>query len=260
VLGLRGRSAWTPRRDQAYLGVLVDDLISSGVSEPYRMFTSRAEYRLSLREDNADLRLTPVGRELGCVDDARWEAFCRKRDAVAQEVQRLRSTWVNPRLLPAAEAARVLGAPLEREYTLASLLKRPNVSYRSLSTLVAGDGTSLGPQGGLEKEAAAVAAQVEISIKYDGYIARQGNEIARQAAHETTRLPDGFDYDAVRGLSIEVRQKLKAHQPGTVGAAARISGVTPAAISLLLVHLKRMTRGQTAVRTAADDPSAQRAA
>jgi tRNA uridine 5-carboxymethylaminomethyl modification enzyme len=260
VLGLRGRNAWTPRRDQAYLGVLVDDLISTGVSEPYRMFTSRAEYRLSLREDNADSRLTPIGRELGCVDDARWEVFCRKRDAVAREVERLKSTWVNPRLIPPSEAQRVLGGSMEREYTLANLLKRPNVSYRSLVSLVTVDGSLLAAQGGPESEPLDVAAQVEISIKYDGYIARQGNEIARQAAHETTRLPDGFDYDAVRGLSIEVRQKLKAHQPGTVGAAARISGVTPAAISLLLVHLKRMTRGQTAVRTAADDPSAQRAA
>jgi len=260
VRKLRGQPAWTPRRDQAYLGVLVDDLISSGVSEPYRMFTSRAEYRLSLREDNADFRLTPVGRELGCVDDARWEAFCRKRDAVAREVERLKSTWINPRLLSVSEAERVLGAPLEREYTLANLLKRPNVSYRSLATLVAVDGTSLGAPAGFENGARQVAEQVEISIKYDGYIARQGHEIAKQAAHETTRLPDDLDYDAVRGLSIEVRQKLKAQRPGTVGQAARISGVTPAAISLLLVHLKRMSRGQDTAQAAADGPSAQRAA
>ncbi len=260
VLKVRGSEPWAPRRDQAYLGVLVDDLITSGVSEPYRMFTSRAEYRLSLREDNADLRLTPMGRELGCVDDARWDEFCRKRDAVAREVERLKSTWVNPRIVLAAEAARVLGEPLEREYTLFSLLKRPGVSYRALSSLRSMDGTLLGPPGGAESVAPDVADQVEISIKYAGYIARQGEEVAKQASHETTRLPESLDYDAVRGLSIEVRQKLKAHRPGTVGQASRISGVTPAAISLLLVHLKRINRGPKADRAPSKNGDGKRAA
>jgi tRNA uridine 5-carboxymethylaminomethyl modification enzyme len=260
VLKVRGSEPWAPRRDQAYLGVLVDDLITSGVSEPYRMFTSRAEYRLSLREDNADLRLTPMGRELGCVDDARWDKFCRKRDAVAREVERLKSTWVNPRIVLAAEAARVLGEPLEREYTLSNLLKRPGVSYRALSSLRSMDGTSLGPPGGAESVAPDVADQVETSIKYAGYIARQDEEVAKQASHETSRLPDSLDYDAVRGLSIEVRQKLKAQRPGTVGQASRISGVTPAAISLLLVHLKRINRGPKADRAPSKNGDGKRAA
>jgi tRNA uridine 5-carboxymethylaminomethyl modification enzyme len=260
VRKVRGLEAWTPRRDQAYLGVLVDDLITSGVSEPYRMFTSRAEYRLSLREDNADLRLTPVGRELGCVDDARWDAFCRKRDAVAREVERLKSTWVNPRVVAAAEAARVLGASLECEYTLFALLKRPGVSHRSLASMRSVNGELLGPAGGAESMAPDVAEQVEVSVKYAGYIARQEEEVAKQASHETTRLPDSLDYDAVRGLSIEVRQKLKAQRPETVGQASRISGVTPAAISLLLVHLKRVSRGRTQDRISSRSGSRKKAA
>jgi len=235
----QGREAWSPRRDQAYLGVLVDDLITRGVTEPYRMFTSRAEFRLSLREDNADMRLTEVGRELGCVDDERWTAFSRKRDAVAVELERLKSTWVNPRLLPVPEAERVLGKAIEREYTLADLLRRPEVDYDSLLSLRGAEGEDLAGPGVAD---ALIAEQVEIAVKYAGYIARQQDEVAKQESHETTRLPDALDYDEVRGLSFEVRQKLKQHRPETVGQAARISGVTPAAISLLLVHLKRLNR------------------
>ncbi len=239
---VRGEGAWTPRRDQAYLGVLVDDLITRGVAEPYRMFTSRAEYRLSLREDNADLRLTEIGRSLGCVDDVRWDAFNRKRDAVAREIERLKSTWVNARIVPDSEATRVLGRGIEREYTLADLLKRPEVTYSTLVTLQSEDGTSLGGPPASGASDPAVAEQVEIQIKYAGYIARQDDEVLRHEASESTRIPEQLDYDAVRGLSIEVRQKLKAHRPETVGQASRISGVTPAAISLLLVHIKRLNK------------------
>jgi len=240
ALAARGTDPWTPHRDQAYLGVLVDDLITRGVAEPYRMFTSRAEYRLSLREDNADFRLTEIGRRLGCVDDVRWDAFNRKRDATAREVERLKSTWVNARILGNDEAMRVFGKPIEREYTLADLLKRPEVSYAQLLTLRAADGQPLGGPPVPGAEAPAVAEQVGIHIKYAGYIARQHDEIARHESHETTRIPRELDYAAVRGLSIEVRQKLAAQRPETVGQAARMSGVTPAAISLLLVHIKRL--------------------
>jgi tRNA uridine 5-carboxymethylaminomethyl modification enzyme len=229
---VRGKDAWCPRRDQAYIGVLVDDLITRGVAEPYRMFTSRAEYRLMLREDNADLRLTETGRALGVVDDARWDAYARKREAIAAEQQRLMSTWVNPRALPAGHAERVLGKPLEREHTLLELLKRPEVSYEDLMTL---------PGAGPGASDAAVAEQVEIQAKYAGYIARQQDEVARHAAHESTVLPRDLDFRAVRGLSVEVQQKLDQHRPETIGQASRIQGVTPAAISLLLVHLKRRT-------------------
>ncbi|HSU44381.1 MAG TPA: tRNA uridine-5-carboxymethylaminomethyl(34) synthesis enzyme MnmG [Casimicrobiaceae bacterium] len=225
-----GESGWCPRRDEAYLGVLVDDLITRGVTEPYRMFTSRAEYRLQLREDNADLRLTEHGRRLGVVDDARWDAFCRKRDAIERERERLKSTYLSPQVVARDDAQRVLGQPLERERSLADLLRRPAVGYDALHEL-AGAGTPVTD--------AAVADQVEIATKYEGYIDRQEVEIARQAAQESTRLPPELDYGAVRGLSIEVRQKLTARRPETVGQASRISGVTPAAISLLLVHLKR---------------------
>jgi tRNA uridine 5-carboxymethylaminomethyl modification enzyme len=243
ALKVSGREPWCPRRDQAYLGVLVDDLISRGVTEPYRMFTSRAEYRLSLREDNADLRLTEAGRRLGCVDDIRWSAFGRKRDALAREVERLKSTWVNPRILATHEAERVLGKALEREHTLFDLLKRPGVAYPSLLGLRNVDGAPLGlPVSGADD--AEVARQVEIAAKYDGYIARQQDEVARHESRETTRIPASLDYDQVRGLSIEVRQRLNAHRPETVGQAARLSGVTPAAISLLLVHLKRIQRAR----------------
>lgn len=239
ALKVKEGEPWCPRRDQAYLGVLVDDLITRGVAEPYRMFTSRAEYRLSLREDNADLRLTEIGRTLGCVDDVRWAAFCRKRDAVEREIGRLKSTWVNPRILSGTEAVRVLGREVEREYTLADLLRRPDVAYASLVTLRRADGEPLGGPGLDDPRA---AEQVEIAIKYAGYIARQEEEVAKHESSETTRIPASLDYDAVRGLSIEVRQKLKAHRPETIGQAARISGITPAAISLLLVHLKRLSK------------------
>jgi tRNA uridine 5-carboxymethylaminomethyl modification enzyme len=227
---VRGEPGWSPRRDEAYLGVLVDDLITRGVSEPYRMFTSRAEYRLQLREDNADLRLTETGRHLGLVDDVRWERFCRKREAVAQERARLKSTWVGPQQLDPSAAARILGQPLEREVSLADLLRRPEVRYPGLMSL-----EGAGP--GLSDPLA--AEQVEIATKYEGYIERQREEIARRAEHEAERLPPEIDYRKVRGLSVEVQQKLNQHRPETIGQAARISGVTPAAISLLLVHLRR---------------------
>jgi tRNA uridine 5-carboxymethylaminomethyl modification enzyme len=227
----QGKPAWIPKRHEAYIGVLADDLITRGVTEPYRMFTSRAEYRLSLREDNADMRLTEMGRELGVVDDTRWDAFNRKRDAVAREVERLRLSWVNPRNLPAEDASRVLGQAIEREYRLADLLRRPNVSYEQLMTLPQAQGAAeLTP---VERE------QVEISIKYAGYIDRQAEEVARNANHENTRLPLDLDYNIVKGLSVEIRQKLNQHKPETLGQAGRISGVTPAAISLLLIHLRK---------------------
>jgi len=242
ALQSRGAEPWSPRRDEAYLGVLVDDLITRGVSEPYRMFTSRAEFRLSLREDNADQRLTEIGRNLGCVDDRRWNAYCRKRDAVERELERLRSTWVNPRLIAVAEAERLFGKGLEREYTLSDLLKRPEVSYKALLTLVGADRQIIGGPAADGAAEPQVAEQVEIATKYAGYIARQRDEVARREAQESTRIPAGLDYAVVNGLSIEVRQKLAAVRPETVGQAARISGVTPAAISLLLVHLKRRSK------------------
>ena len=232
ALQAAGRESWCPRRDEAYLGVLVDDLITRGVSEPYRMFTSRAEYRLTLREDNADLRLTAVGRKLGLVNDQRWDRFSRKRDAIERERERLRTTCLTPQNLPSLEAERVLGKAIEREYSLTALLARPGVTYRSLMSL-AGAGPGV--------EEADVAEQVEIQAKYQGYIDRQRNEVARSEAYEDVRLPAEIDYAQVRGLSIEVRQKLTAYRPETIGQASRVSGVTPAAISLLLVHLKRGT-------------------
>lgn len=235
------REQWTPRRDEAYLGVLVDDLVTRGVTEPYRMFTSRAEYRLSLREDNADLRLTEIGRRLGIVDDARWDAFNRKRDAVAAEVERLKSSWVNPRVLPAEVAEPLLGKAIEREYSLADLLKRPNVSYEALMAARNPDGSLLAGPGVVQDDV--LAEQVEIQVKYAGYIDRQQVEVQKQIAHEQQAIPTDVDYDAVTSLSFEVRQKLKAHRPETIGQAARISGVTPAAISLLLIHLKRLHYG-----------------
>jgi tRNA uridine 5-carboxymethylaminomethyl modification enzyme len=235
ALKVRGEPSWCPRRDEAYLGVLVDDLVTRGVSEPYRMFTSRAEYRLMLREDNADARLTETGRKLGLVDDIRWEAFSRKRDAVTRERERLRSTWVNPRTVAAADAVRVLGQAIEREYSLEELLRRPNVSYRSLTEF---------HLSGAWVEDNTVAEQVEIQVKYQGYIERQQDEVMRREAQDSTPLPQDLDYRAVRGLSAEVQHKLGLHRPETIGQAARISGVTPAAISLLLVHLKRRHKGE----------------
>jgi len=229
ALHVRGEGGWCPRRDEAYLGVLVDDLITRGVSEPYRMFTSRAEYRLQLREDNADLRLTEHGRRLGLVDDARWDAFSRKRDAIALEIERLRTTYVNPNVVARHDAERVLGQPIEREYALTDLLRRPQVTYASLLTLPGAGSPVADPQ---------VAMQVEIATKYAGYIDRQHDEIARHLALESAQLPADLDYRSVRGLSVEAQQKLNLHKPETIGQAARISGITPAAISLLLVHLK----------------------
>ncbi|WP_149137083.1 tRNA uridine-5-carboxymethylaminomethyl(34) synthesis enzyme MnmG [Cupriavidus campinensis] len=243
---VRERDAWTPRRDQAYLGVLVDDLITRGVTEPYRMFTSRAEFRLSLREDNADMRLTEMGRELGVVDDARWDAFNRKRDAVSRETERLKSTWVNPTLLPEADAVPLLGKAIEREYSLADLLRRPEVTYEALMTLQ--DGRHA-PEGVLDADpmlAEQIREQIEIGVKYHGYIARQAAEVDKLEANEATKLPPNFDYTEVRGLGFEVSQKLNQHRPETLGQASRISGVTPAAISLLLVHLKKKGMGRGA--------------
>ena len=247
ALQVRGRDAWTPRRDHAYIGVLVDDLITRGVSEPYRMFTSRAEYRLSLREDNADLRLTEAGRRLGVVDDRRWDAFCRKRDAIDAELQRLRSISVNPKLLPAQRAVELLGQPIERDYTLAELLRRPDVRYASLMEIAGPGVAQRADELGLDALRCEQAIeQIEIQSKYAGYIARQQAEVARHEHNEHLPIPPDFDYAAVRGLSNEVRAKLAAQRPETVGIAARISGVTPAAISLLLVYLKKRRLGRQA--------------
>ena len=231
----RGEAAWSPRRDESYLGVLVDDLITRGVSEPYRMFTSRAEYRLSLREDNADLRLTELGRDMGLVDDVRWAAFCAKREAIELELQRLRSLRVNPTKIAHDLIEPVLGKPLERETTVFELLRRPETTYAGLQQLA--------ERAGLAEAVALspdVVEQVEIQAKYQGYIDRQRDEVARQAAYETLALPETLDYAEVVGLSREVCQKLQTHRPQTLGQAARIQGVTPAAIGLLLVHLKRL--------------------
>ena len=225
----RTEPGWCPRRDEAYLGVLVDDLITRGVAEPYRMFTSRAEYRLQLREDNADLRLTDAGRRLGLVDDERWSAFARKRDAIEATTKRLASTWIRPGGPEAARLEAVLGHALERERSLLDLLRRPDVSYRSLIT---NDELNQDP---------AVSEQVEIGAKYSGYIERQKEEVAQQATQESVALPPDLDYSTLRGLSKEVQQKLNEARPQSIGQASRIQGVTPAAIALLLVHMKRRT-------------------
>jgi tRNA uridine 5-carboxymethylaminomethyl modification enzyme len=244
------QDSWLPGRDEAYLGVLVDDLITKGVTEPYRMFTSRAEFRLQLREDNADLRLTEVGRQLGLVDDARWEAFSRKREAVSRETERLRSLWVSPKNLAAAEAERVLGKAVEHEYSLSDLLRRPDVTYAGLMSL--NDGKYATPElsADVSRETSAattaeavfkavVIEQVEIAAKYSGYIDRQKDEIGRAAHYEHLKLPAELDYMQVTAMSIEARQKLSKYRPETLGMASRISGITPATISLLLVHLKK---------------------
>ena len=240
ALQCRGEAPWLPRRDEAYLGVLVDDLVTQGVTEPYRMFTSRAEFRLQLREDNADMRLTDTGRRLGLIDDARWVAFCRKRDAVSRETERLKSTWVNPRNLPASESERVLGKAIEHEHRLFDLLRRPGVSHEALAGLDGGKYASVEvSRETLGELWAPVIEQVEIAAKYAGYIDRQREEVERAAHFEHLRLPPDLDYMQVPALSIEVRQKLNLHRPETLGQASRISGVTPAAISLLLIHLKK---------------------
>ena len=243
--------SWLPARDQAYIGVLVDDLITKGVTEPYRMFTSRAEFRLQLREDNADARLTTVGRQLGLVDDARWEVFSRKQDAVSRETERLRSLWVSPKNLAAPEAERVLGKALEHEYSLADLLRRPEVGYADLMSMAAGRfanpdlPVAAGQGDGLVVALAqdgfvqSVVEQVEIAIKYAGYIDRQKEDVGRAAHYENLRLPETLDYMQVSALSIEARQRLNKQRPETLGQASRMSGITPATISLLLIHLKK---------------------
>jgi tRNA uridine 5-carboxymethylaminomethyl modification enzyme len=252
ALQCRGDSPWTPGRDEAYLGVLVDDLITKGVTEPYRMFTSRAEFRLQLREDNADARLTETGRKLGLVDDARWESFCKKREAVSRETERLRSIWVNPKNLAASESERVLGKSIDHEYNLADLLRRPDVSYAELMSLDGGKYANPNLPAAVSRESdeaaaviaqdvfvAAVVEQVEIAAKYSGYIDRQKDEVERAAHYENLRLPAELDYMQVSALSIEARQRLSKLRPETLGQASRLSGITPATISLLLIHLKK---------------------
>ena len=259
ALQVQGREPWVPGRDEAYLGVLVDDLITRGVTEPYRMFTSRAEYRLQLREDNADLRLTEAGRRLGLVDDVRWDAFNRKRDAVSRETQRLKSVWVHPGVLAAADAERLLGKALEHEHSLLDLLRRPGVDFDKVAEVAAlarpeaavSRGTLAAELG--SELADAVIEQVEIATRYAGYIDKQHEEVARAAAYEHLVLPPDLDYQAVKALSFEVRQKLSTQRPQTLGQASRVPGVTPAAISLLLVHLKKGRLKTAAPAEAAND-------
>ena len=252
ALQVREQGPFTLRRDQAYLGVMVDDLITKGVTEPYRMFTSRAEFRLQLREDNADLRLTELGRAIGLIDDARWDAFNRKRDAIARESERLKSTWVFPAILPAEAAEPLLGKAIEREYSLADLLRRPGITHDTLTQLMQTADRyrpNPAPELIISREtlrtqlgatlADAVIEQVEIATKYAGYIDKQNDEVQRASQYEHLKLPPELDYAQVTALSFEVRQKLDRHRPETLGQASRISGVTPAAISLLLVHLKK---------------------
>ena len=231
ALKVKGEEAWCPRRDEAYLGVLVDDLITMGTREPYRMFTSRAEYRLLLREDNADERLTEKGRELGLVDDERWRHFCNKREAIARENERMASTWVQPGSPEAIALEAFVEKPLAHEYNLADLIKRPELDYQKIAALYAGsDAPVVDPQ---------VAQQIEIKAKYSGYIDRQRDDIERLRRHENTVIPDDFDYSEVKGLSNEVKQKLDEARPTTLARAARTQGVTPAAVSLLLIYLKK---------------------
>lgn len=231
------RPFWSPRRDQAYIGVLIDDLITHGTDEPYRMFTSRAEYRLQLREDNADARLTPIGRELGLVDEARWQAFCRKRDAVAAETERLRGLWATADNALGRQVAAITGTAVSRQTNALDLLRRPGLGYAALMRA-----PLLGP--GVDD--AKVAEQVEIAAKYAGYLQRQHEQIARQRRHEEAEIPADFDYAQVHGLSAEARQKLERVRPQSIGQAQRIPGVTPAAVSLLLVHLRRTRRSRVA--------------
>ena len=227
---MQGLEPWSPRRDQAYIGVLIDDLISRGTVEPYRMFTSRAEYRLLLREDNADLRLTEIGHELGLIDDQRWQQFSARKDAVEAEQKRLQETWLTPERVPEDEAIRLFGEPLAREYNLLQLLRRPEITHQALMRLSVVED---------HKVREDVAFQVEVQAKYHGYIERQQEEIARNSRDENTRMPDDIDYRQVHGLSAEVRQKLIAQRPGTLGLASRIPGITPAAVSILRIHLKK---------------------
>ena len=237
-LAAQGKEPWVPKRSESYIGVLVDDLITLGVQEPYRMFTSRAEYRLSLREDNADMRLTTIGRELGLVNDYRWSTFCRKQEAVSRETSRLQEIWIGPKHGSAKAVSELLGQDLSHECSVADLLRRPGITYKAVTNLSEG----LWSPGTLDDDlglAEQISDQVEISIKYQGYIDRQTIEIARQEHNETFPLPGWLDYTQVLGLSKEVQQKLNLHKPGTLGQAGRISGVTPAALSLLLVHLKK---------------------
>jgi tRNA uridine 5-carboxymethylaminomethyl modification enzyme len=232
ALQVQEREPWHPRRDESYLGVMVDDLITRGTNEPYRMFTSRAEYRLLLREDNADLRLTEIGRRLGLVGDEQWRAFEHKREAIERERRRLHETWVRPETLDPASTTQVLGEPLRREARALELLARPNVGYAGIRALTGEPPEPVAPE---------VAEQLEIQTRYAGYINRQRAEIERQREQELKPLPEGFDYAQVRGLSVEVREKLMRVRPATIGQAARIPGVTPAAVSLLLIHLKRQS-------------------
>lgn len=231
-----GDEAWIPKRSEAYLGVMVDDLITQGVNEPYRMFTSRAEYRLSLREDNADMRLTETGYKLGCVSQEQWKAFEEKREKISREIERLKSTWVHPYMLSMEESRRVIGKEIEREYSLADLLRRPDISYDRLESLTSVDGKNWRTEEILDSR---VKEQVEIQVKYAGYIERQVREVKRQQYYENLRLPADMNYSEVGALSFEVRQKLDKQKPETLGQASRISGVTPAAISLLLIYLKK---------------------
>lgn len=241
ALYAQGKEAWCPARDEAYLGVLVDDLITRGVTEPYRMFTSRAEYRLQLREDNADMRLTEIGRQLGLVDDERWAAFSTKLEAVSREQERLKKTFVQPANITPEKMTALFGKPLEHEYSLFELLRRPEVSYADVLSL---------SDDGLGEVEPAVREQVEIAAKYQGYIDRQTDEVARSRGQENTALPSDLDYREIHGLPIEAQQKLNAQKPETIGQASRISGITPAAISLLLVYLKRQSRAKKVERLA----------
>ncbi len=237
-LAAQGKEPWLPKRSESYIGVLVDDLITLGVQEPYRMFTSRAEYRLSLREDNADMRLTTIGRGLGLVDDRRWSVFCRKQEAVSRETSRLQDIWIGPKHASAETLSGLLGQDLSHECSLADILRRPGITYEAITSLAncMWAPEALNDDLGLSQQ---ISDQVEISIKYQGYIDRQAVEIARQEHNETFPLPESLDYGQVLGLSKEVQQKLNLHKPATLGQAGRISGVTPAALSLLLVHLKK---------------------
>ena len=244
---------WRPARHDSYIGVMIDDLITKGVTEPYRMFTSRAEYRLSLREDNADARLTPIGRKLGLVGDAQWQYFEQKIERIAQETERLKTTWVNPNNFSTELATPLLGKAIEREYSLSDLMRRPEVNYNVLMQV---DNQRFAPETALADDpinAQIIAEQVEISIKYAGYIERQKEDIRKQSNHETTRIPVGMDFNEVKGLSNEVKQRLIKHAPETVGQAARISSVTPAAISLLLVHIKRLNQMQGKAQKASEE-------